>query len=154
MESAFGTPESGEDLYFAFRSLHQQSGEKLSDFLRRLECSLTNVVQKGGLPSHKADRGRIDQLIRGAAQSDMMLLQLRLRERKENPPIFLKLLNEIHEEEEYETAQRKLNTTVRQLKIIDDTKNKATEFQELKVEIKELCSELGKLTKKSAKLNH
>ena len=28
LESAFGTPESGEDLYFAFRSLHQQTGER------------------------------------------------------------------------------------------------------------------------------
>ncbi|XP_073338442.1 paraneoplastic antigen Ma1 homolog [Pagrus major] len=85
LESAFGTPESGEDLYFAFRSLHQQRGEKLSDFLRRLERSLTKVVQRGGLPSHRADRARIDQLIRGAAESDIMLLQLRLRERREKP---------------------------------------------------------------------
>ncbi|KAK3547816.1 hypothetical protein QTP86_031795, partial [Hemibagrus guttatus] len=99
LESAFGIPESGEDLYFAFRSLHQQSSEKLSDFLRRLERLLTKVVQKGGLPSHRADRARIDQLIRGATESDMMLLHLRLRERRDKPPTFLKLLNEIREEE-------------------------------------------------------
>ena len=148
LESAFGTPESGEDLYFAFRSLHQQRGEKLSDFLRRLERSLTKVVQRGGLPSHRADRARIDQLIRGAAESDIMLLQLRLRERREEPPTFLKLLNEIREEEEYETARRKLNTTVRQVKVGEETKAKSPEVQELKAEIKELRSELKELTNK------
>ncbi|XP_071374846.1 paraneoplastic antigen Ma1 homolog [Centroberyx affinis] len=148
LESAFGTPESGEDLYFAFRSLHQQPGEKLSDFLRKLERSLTKVVQKGGLPSHRADRARIDQLLRGAAESDMMLLHLRLRERKEKPPTFLELLNEIREEEEYETARRKLKTTVRQVKISEETKAKATEVQELKAEIKGLRAQLGELTNK------
>lgn len=84
--------------------MHQHPGEKLTDFLKRLERSLTKVLLKGGLPSHRADRPRINQLIRGAAESDMMLLQLRLRERKETPPTFLKLLNEIREEEEYENA--------------------------------------------------
>lgn len=148
LESAFGTPESGEDLYFAFRSLHQQRGEKLSDFLRRLESSLTKVVQKGGLPSHRANRAHIDQLLRGAAESNIMLLQLRLRERKEKPPTFLKLLSEIREEEEYETARRKLNTTVRQVKIGEETKTKSTEVQELKAEIKELRSQLSELTNK------
>lgn len=54
LEKAFGVFESGEDLYFAFRSLRQNLGEKLSAFLRRLEGVLSKVVQKGGLePSHK-----------------------------------------------------------------------------------------------------
>ncbi|XP_051565478.1 paraneoplastic antigen Ma1 homolog [Myxocyprinus asiaticus] len=46
LENVFGTSESGEDLYFAFRTLHQQSGEKLSDFLQRLERSLRKVMQR------------------------------------------------------------------------------------------------------------
>ncbi len=37
IESAFGSSESGEDLYFKFRALRQRHGECLSDFLRRLE---------------------------------------------------------------------------------------------------------------------
>lgn len=148
LESAFGTPESGEDLYFAFRSMYQQPGEKLSGFLRRLERSLTKVVHKGGLLPHRVDRSRIDQLIRGATESDMMLLNLRLRERKEQPPTFLKLLNEIREEEEYESARRKLNTTVRQVKTCEEMKPKATGIQELQAEIKELRAELGGLRDK------
>ncbi|XP_065144083.1 paraneoplastic antigen Ma1 homolog [Paramisgurnus dabryanus] len=58
LESAFGTSESGEDLYFAFRLLRQKPGELLSAFLRRIEKSLTKLVQKGGLERELADRAR------------------------------------------------------------------------------------------------
>ena len=44
LESAFGTAETGDDLYFAFRLMQQQHGEKLSDFLRQLEHSLSKVI--------------------------------------------------------------------------------------------------------------
>lgn len=50
LEHAFGTAESGEELYFPFHLLQLQSGEKLSDFLRWLEQSLCRVVQRVGLP--------------------------------------------------------------------------------------------------------
>ncbi len=49
IERAFGTSETAEDLYFSFRALRQCSGERLSDFLRRVERLLTKVVQRGGL---------------------------------------------------------------------------------------------------------
>ncbi|XP_060792615.1 paraneoplastic antigen Ma1 homolog [Neoarius graeffei] len=55
LESAFGSAESGDDLYFAFRLMQQQKGEKLSDFLRHLEWSLTKVIQQGGLPASYMD---------------------------------------------------------------------------------------------------
>ncbi|XP_062848348.1 paraneoplastic antigen Ma1 homolog [Trichomycterus rosablanca] len=100
LNSAFGTTESGEDLYFAFRLLQQSPGEKLSDFLRRLEQALTKVVKKGGLPATGRDRARVDQLLRGAVNSDLMLVQLRLRERRQSPPSFLDLLSEICIEED------------------------------------------------------
>lgn len=55
LEHAFGTAESGEDLYFSFRLLQQKHNEKLSEFLRRLESSLNKVVQKGGLPADRCN---------------------------------------------------------------------------------------------------
>lgn len=94
LESAFGSAESGDDLYFAFRWMQQQKGEKLSDFLRRLERSLVKVVQRGGLPASRMDQARLEQLLRGAVASDLMLIQLRLRERKAAPPSFLQLLTD------------------------------------------------------------
>lgn len=110
LESAFGTAESGDDLYFAFRQMYQQPGEELSDFIRRLERSLSKVVQRGGVLHSNKDRARLSQLLKGAVASDLMLIQLRLRERKDNPPTFLQLLCEIRNEEEYETSRMKLNT--------------------------------------------
>uniref|UniRef100_A0A3B3TCM2 Uncharacterized protein n=1 Tax=Paramormyrops kingsleyae TaxID=1676925 RepID=A0A3B3TCM2_9TELE len=107
IDSAFGSTETGEDLYFAFRLLQQQPKEKLSDFLRRLELSLNKVVRRGGLSPYRADRARVEQLLRGAVHSDMMMVQLKLRERKESPPSFLELLSEIRGEEEYEFSRRK-----------------------------------------------
>uniref|UniRef100_A0A3B4DN85 Uncharacterized protein n=1 Tax=Pygocentrus nattereri TaxID=42514 RepID=A0A3B4DN85_PYGNA len=93
IESSFGSMESGEDLYFAFRMMRQQHGE----------------LQRGGLPATSVDKVRVEQLLRGAVDSDLMLLQLRLRERKNNPPSFLKLLNEIKDEEEFEVARQRMN---------------------------------------------
>lgn len=100
LEGASGTPESEEEIHFAFRLLRQNPGETLSDFLKRMEKSLTKVAQKSGLPWENVDRTRVEQLIRGAVESDLLLVQLRLRERQENPPTFLALLNEIREAEE------------------------------------------------------
>lgn len=49
LENAFGITKSGEDLYFAFRSMQQKSGERLSDYLRRLEKALSKAVQSGAV---------------------------------------------------------------------------------------------------------
>lgn len=143
LESVFSTSESGEDLYFAFRLLRQEPGEALSDFLRRLERSLTLVVKRGGLMPQRADRARVEQLLRGAVESDMMMLKLRLRERRESPPTFLKLLNEIREEEETEAARRKLTTNVRETQTKDRTRGTVASRDGSKVEVKELRLHLG-----------
>uniref|UniRef100_A0AAY4C7A1 Paraneoplastic antigen Ma-like C-terminal domain-containing protein n=1 Tax=Denticeps clupeoides TaxID=299321 RepID=A0AAY4C7A1_9TELE len=88
LERAFGSAESGEDLYFTFRLMQQLPREKLSDFVRRLEKPLSKVLQKGGISLADKDRVRVrvEQLLRGAdARADLKLLQLRLRERLSNP---------------------------------------------------------------------
>ncbi|XP_036947992.1 uncharacterized protein LOC119016325 [Acanthopagrus latus] len=105
IESIFGTVETGEELYLAFRALRQQPGEHLSEFLRRLEKSLVKVVRAGGLPVSAANSARLEQLIRGAT-SEVMLLQLKIRERSSNPPTFLTLLREVMEEEARQSAKQ------------------------------------------------
>uniref|UniRef100_A0AAY4BXB6 CCHC-type domain-containing protein n=1 Tax=Denticeps clupeoides TaxID=299321 RepID=A0AAY4BXB6_9TELE len=106
LERAFGSAESGEDLYFTFRLMQQLPREKLSDFVRRLEKPLSKVLQKGGISLADKDRVRVEQLLRGAdPRADLKLLQLRLRERLSNPPNFLQLLSEIRTEEEYEDSR-------------------------------------------------
>uniref|UniRef100_A0A8C4S4Z7 Uncharacterized protein n=1 Tax=Erpetoichthys calabaricus TaxID=27687 RepID=A0A8C4S4Z7_ERPCA len=106
LESAFGTAESGDDLYF-----------KLSDFLRRLERSFYKV-----------------QLFRGAVAADLMLIQLRLRKRKTEPPTFLQLLSEIR------ASRWKLTAFVHPVQPKQTTDLKQAEIQSLKAELKELKS--------------
>uniref|UniRef100_A0AAZ1XB38 Uncharacterized protein n=1 Tax=Oreochromis aureus TaxID=47969 RepID=A0AAZ1XB38_OREAU len=98
IETIFGRVESAEELYLSFRALHQQPGEHLSEFLRRLERSLVKVVQGGGLPVSAANKARLEQLVKGST-SELMLLQLKIRERMDSPPSFLNLLREVMEEE-------------------------------------------------------
>ncbi len=105
-------------------------------------------MHRGGISPQRMDQVRLEQLIRGSAQSDMILVHLRLRERKERPPTFLQLLNEIREEEEYEASRRKLNPTVRQVQVAKEMKSRSSEIQDLKAEIKVLTSKLSGLTKK------
>nr|XP_057906640.1 uncharacterized protein LOC131104002 [Doryrhamphus excisus]XP_057906648.1 uncharacterized protein LOC131104002 [Doryrhamphus excisus] len=151
LESAFGSAESGDDLYFAFRLMQQQPGEKLSDFLRRLERSLAKVIQRGGLPASSMDRVRLEQLLRGATVSDLMLIQLRLRERKSAPPNFLQLLSEIRTEEGYEASRKKLSASVRQVYADPEVDGKQAEIQNLKAELKELKSMVASVVTKQSR---
>lgn len=112
--------------------------EKLSDFLRRLEQLLDRVVQRGGLHADCADKVRLEQLLRGAIASDMMLVNLRLRERKDKPPSFLQLLKEIGTKEEYEASRRKPGSVVQSAYVKQEVDGKQTEIQHLRSEIKEL----------------
>ncbi|XP_013856046.1 paraneoplastic antigen Ma1 homolog, partial [Austrofundulus limnaeus] len=165
LERAFGSPESPEDLYFSFRALRQNAGEGLSDFLRRVERKLTKVVQRGGIPPSQRDNARVEQLLRGATESEILLLQLRLRERKSNPPSFLTLLNEIREEEFQQSMRKKpvahsTRPVVRQVRVEDENKSDS-EVQELQAQIKMLQSQVSELTasqlkttSKSPKVHH
>uniref|UniRef100_A0A3Q3JSN3 CCHC-type domain-containing protein n=1 Tax=Monopterus albus TaxID=43700 RepID=A0A3Q3JSN3_MONAL len=143
LESAFGTAESGDDLYFAFHLLQQQPREKLSDFLRQLERTLSKVVQRGGIPQTHMDRARLEQLLRGAVASDIMLIQLRLRERKNKPPTFLQLLSEIRAEEEYEASRMKLRASVHQLHTKQIALTKQVKRLQNKLSKKNICYRCG-----------
>ncbi|XP_049321873.1 uncharacterized protein LOC125782292 [Astyanax mexicanus] len=145
IENAFGTPETGEELYFAFRHLCQKPGEKLSEFLRRIEKALNKVVQRGGLPASAANGARLEQLIKGATASDLMLLNLRLRERRNSPPNFLQLLNEIRLEEGYEASRNKLSSTMTSVQV-KSARAHSNEMQGLQDEIRELRQQVSDYT--------
>ncbi|XP_037395031.1 paraneoplastic antigen Ma3-like [Pygocentrus nattereri] len=145
LNCAFGSAESGEDLYFSFRLIQQKSGEKLSDFARRLEPFLARVVQKGGIMAKDMDRVRVEQVLRGAVGADLMLLQLRLKERRERPPKFLDLLSEIRAEEEYERSRHKVNPRVRQVNALENVESDNVAIQGLKAELKSLKEQMAGL---------
>lgn len=85
----------------------------------------------------------MEQLIRGAVNSDMMLLQLRLRERKNNSPSFLSLLKEIREAEESEAARHRMSAKAKAIQFHEDERASTSVIQELKAEIEELRSQIS-----------
>ncbi len=142
LESTFGSSESGEDLYFKFRLMRQNSGELLSEFLRRIDKALNKVVERDGLSSRMVEKVCVEQLIRGAVHSDMMLLQLGLRERRERPPTFLSLLKEIREAEENEAARHRMTAKATSIHSHEDERVSSSVIHELKSEIQELKTHL------------
>lgn len=145
IENTFGTPETGEELYFAFRMLSQHPSETLFGFLRRMERVLNKLIQKGSLQPAAADRARLDQLIKGATRADLMLLNLRLREQRDQPPTFLQLLSEIRMEEEYQASHRKLNPN-KTVHVKTVAIPAEAEIQDLKAQIQELKLQVTELT--------
>lgn len=103
---------------------------------------MNKVVQRGGLSPQMVDRVRVEQLIRGAVESDRMLLQLRLRDRKLKPTTFLALLNEIREAEESEVARQKIRTTVKSVQCQEQKLSFAL-VNELRAKIQDLKTKLG-----------
>uniref|UniRef100_A0AAR2JRA6 CCHC-type domain-containing protein n=1 Tax=Pygocentrus nattereri TaxID=42514 RepID=A0AAR2JRA6_PYGNA len=133
-------PDATPDDYIA--ALEKHFGEKLSDFLRRIERTLTKVVQKGGLLPTQRDGARIEQLLRGATESELMLVQLRIRERRHCPPRFLELLNEVREEEDRQLVRRKTTlgtakATVRRFSATEDMLASPSETVKLQNEIEQ-----------------
>ncbi|KAL1273645.1 hypothetical protein QQF64_026459 [Cirrhinus molitorella] len=56
LETAYGTTESGPDLMARFRHTYQESGEKLSAFLYRLDKLLHRAFLKGGIDAAGINR--------------------------------------------------------------------------------------------------
>ncbi|KAL1259510.1 hypothetical protein QQF64_010087 [Cirrhinus molitorella] len=150
LDSAFGSAESAEDQYFSFRLIQQKSGEKLSDYVRRIEPFLVKVVKKGGVSASEKDRVRVEQLLRGSIDSDLMLLQLRLKERRSNPPNFLDLLSEIRAEEEYQQTRKKVNARIRNVAVHDDAGDSDVDMEVLKADFRALKTQVFEMSKSSA----
>ncbi|XP_034629956.1 paraneoplastic antigen Ma1 homolog [Trachemys scripta elegans] len=53
LESVYGATDSSEDLYYCFHHTYQEPHERLSDFIRRLEDLLQQVVRKEGIPTKR-----------------------------------------------------------------------------------------------------
>ena len=100
LETAFGTTESTSDLLVKFRHTYQNVGEKLSAYLLRLDKLLHCLIRKGGVALPDMNRLRMEQVVRGALQQDMIALRLRMTHKLREPPSFSELLREVREEED------------------------------------------------------
>ena len=101
LEQAYGVTADGDELYLRFSECFQKDGELASDYLLRLQESLTRVLDGGGIDSKRADNVRVQQFTRGCLYNDTLLLRLDLKKRP-TPPGFVGLLREVRQEEQRE----------------------------------------------------
>uniref|UniRef100_A0A8C8SNG7 Uncharacterized protein n=1 Tax=Pelusios castaneus TaxID=367368 RepID=A0A8C8SNG7_9SAUR len=95
LSHAFGRNESADDIYCKFLSTKQKRGEKVSDYVQRLEKLLQRAVMSGAVAVERMDQARLAQVVRGVQHQGFILFHLRLRERQENPPSYSQLIKEI-----------------------------------------------------------
>lgn len=103
LDSAYGLVEDGDEIFAKFLNTYQNSGEKASDFLQRLQILLSSAVKRNGLKKADSNRQLLKQFTRGCwDQSLLLLLQL---ESKPDKPEFAQLLLQIRTEEDRRAAK-------------------------------------------------
>ncbi|XP_033110436.1 paraneoplastic antigen Ma3-like [Anneissia japonica] len=113
LELSFGCTQTGDELLMKFHNLKQKEQESPSDFIRRLQTSLRQVVRKGGIQREQANSTRLRQFIRGLLYDELVITTLQLREKVEEPPKYLQLLNSLRRlEEEKESKQMQRRSRV------------------------------------------
>lgn len=104
LDSAFGVVEDGEDLFAAFLSSNQNSGEKPSAYLNRLHSLLTRAISRGGASAENANSQLLRQFCRGCWDQSI-IIGLQLECKKSNPPLFPELLLMLRTEEDRRSAK-------------------------------------------------
>ena len=78
MDSAYGVVEDGDEIFARFLNTHQNSGEKASDYLQRLQVLLSTAVKRDGLCQSAASHQLVKQFQRGC-WDHTLILQLELK---------------------------------------------------------------------------
>ncbi|KAL0172982.1 hypothetical protein M9458_033293, partial [Cirrhinus mrigala] len=119
LDSAFGTVEDGEELFAQFLNTLQDSGEKPSTYLHRLQLVLSRATKRGGVAHEEVDKHLLKQFCRGC-WDNTLLSTLQLEQKKSSPPRLSDLLVMIRSEEDRQQAK-----SSRMKKHIGITKQKA-----------------------------
>ena len=104
LDSAYATVEDGDELFAKFLNTHQNSGEKPSDYLHRLQSHLNEVVKKGVVSTCDADKQLLKQFCRGC-WNNSLIATLQLEQRQRNPPTFSEFLLMLSTEEDKQAAK-------------------------------------------------
>lgn len=104
LDSAFGAVEDGDELLAKFMNTLQDAGERPSTYLYRLQSALRVTVKRGGIIPEEADRHLLKQFCRGCWDNDL-ITELRLEQKRNNPPSFAQLLLMLRTEEDRHTAK-------------------------------------------------
>ena len=99
LQSAYGLVDDGEEIFAKFLNTHQDSGEKASEYLQRLQAILSTAIRRGGVSGTKANRQLFKQFTRGC-WDQTLLLTLQQKINNDLPPDFSELLLQLRTEEE------------------------------------------------------
>lgn len=102
LDAAYDTVEDGDELMAKFTNTFQDSGEKTSTYLHRLQAVLNQAVRREGVAANEADRHLIKQLCRGCWDTALLL---KLEPLKDTPPSFTDLLLLLRGEEDKEASR-------------------------------------------------
>ena len=105
LDVAFGDTETDDELFVKLHSLSQTAGESPSKFLTRLQNCLRKVLRRGVVPQAQANKVRLNQFIRGILFDEMILVNLHLRDKVDQPPSFLTLLSLVRKQEDEAKVQ-------------------------------------------------
>ncbi|CAI5647747.1 unnamed protein product [Oreochromis niloticus] len=104
LDSAYGTVDDGDELFAKFLSTNQNSGEKPSAYLQRLQITLSKVIKRGGITTNDSDRQLLKQFCRGC-WNNSLITTLQLEQKKDKPPSFPELLLLLRTEEDRQAAK-------------------------------------------------
>lgn len=104
LDSAFDAVEDGDDLFARFLNTLQNTGEKPSLYLQRLQAALLKAIKRGAVSNAEADKQLLKQFCRGC-WNDALITNLQLEAKRESPPSFSELLLQLRSEENRHSAK-------------------------------------------------
>uniref|UniRef100_A0A7M4F2X2 Paraneoplastic antigen Ma-like C-terminal domain-containing protein n=1 Tax=Crocodylus porosus TaxID=8502 RepID=A0A7M4F2X2_CROPO len=94
-----------EALFLEFNKTYQQKGETASAYILQLEKVLQQLVVQGGLTHKMAGKACLQQLWVGILYDEQLVRELNFTGRREDPPTFGQLLQEIREAESLQAVK-------------------------------------------------
>lgn len=114
LQDVFGQTDKVSDLMYKFEHTYQADGEKLSEYMWRLDTILHQLLQKKGLDPKAIDKIRVQQVLHGARALDPIMIQLRTRKDSDTLK-YPELMRIVREEEALleAKAQTEISVTTR-----------------------------------------
>ncbi|XP_069895644.1 paraneoplastic antigen Ma3 isoform X2 [Dipodomys merriami] len=104
LQQVFGPVENGKMAQIKFCKAYQEPGEKVSNFVVRLEPLLQKAIEKKVIPRKNVNQTRLKRILGGATLTDKLRDKLKLMKQRRKPPGFLALVKLLREEEEWEAT--------------------------------------------------
>ena len=104
LDSAYDIVDDGDELFAKLLSTNQNSGEKPSSYLQRLQADLSKVIKRGGISANDSERQLLKQFCRGF-WNNSLITTLQLEQKKDNPLSFTELLLLLRTEEDRQAAK-------------------------------------------------